>query len=102
MYYDVTRRALALDCKHWHQRWLVTGTGRGTVLHRVHRIKWDTEAEIAGQGQAVCGVRSRLVVPGVLDRMELKRCSRCCRLMGIPQGKGAPYNALTAPEERDC
>lgn len=31
-------------------------------------------------------------IPGWFSRMSLKRCSRCCDLLGYPRGKQSPKN----------
>lgn len=77
---------------NWRSRWMVTP--RWAVLHRVARIEWmdDDHKWIAGRGMTVCGLESELRRPGLFSRMGLKRCASCCRELGIPQGKGAPFN----------
>jgi hypothetical protein len=86
---------LELDTDDWRSRWLVTeGWER---LHRVSSITWDPDFQgqkIVGRGVTVCGKRGRLQVPGIISRMGLTRCVRCCRILGIPEGEGAPFNAF--------
>lgn len=85
---------LPIPPDHWRSRWLhppASGT-----LHRVASIAWDDGMEwIAGEGATVCGHRGRLLMPGIVSRMEAPRCARCCRALGISPGYGAPVNALT-------
>jgi hypothetical protein len=84
---------LKIDQDNWRSRWLVF-SGSGRVLHRVAVIEWeDDEDMIAGDGVVLCGRKGWLHMPGIFSRMDLKRCPKCCRLMGIPQGDGAPFNA---------
>lgn len=66
-------------------------------LHRVSSIDWDDWGgepadKITGYGRTVCGVEGRLAMPGILSRMGLPRCARCCDFVGIPRGDGAPFN----------
>lgn len=72
-------------------------TPRWRVLHRVATIEWgglEPEAMISGVGVSVCGLEGALQMPGILSRMGLPRCAKCCRRLGIPTGDGAPFNAL--------
>lgn len=41
---------------------------------------------------AVCGLRARFQLPGILSRMGLDRCAHCCDTLGIERGHGAPMN----------
>ena len=84
----------------WRKRWVYFGT----VLHRVAAMDdedWEADGliPIGGMGTTACGYRRRLGMPGFLSRMYMKRCPRCCRLAGVRQGKGAPFNDKTLPEE---
>lgn len=82
---------LHLSQDDWRSRWLVLP--RWGVLHRIATIEWDEPDEkISGNGATLCGRTGRLNMPGILSRMGLKRCPKCCRLMGVPQGDGNPYN----------
>lgn len=82
---------LPISQDRWRSRWLVLP--RWGVLHRVAAITWDEPDEmICGYGQTVCGRNGFLRMPGIFSRMGLKRCPRCCKAMGIPQGDGAPFN----------
>lgn len=75
----------------WRSRWLVLP--RWGVIHRVAAIEWeDPEDMISGTGTTVCGRTGRLRMPGIFSRMGLKRCPKCCTILGIPQGGGNPYN----------
>lgn len=88
---------LKLSRKNWRSRWLQTA--RGTSLHRVSAIKWeDPPDRISGEGETVCGKRGWLSMPGIFSRMGATRCRQCCKALGIPQGAGAPFNALTGEQ----
>jgi hypothetical protein len=40
-----------------------------------------------------CGVRVYyLALPGVLEKFDLPRCKRCCKMFKIPYGNGSPGN----------
>lgn len=76
---------------NWRSRWLQLPVG--DRLHRVSEIAWeDEDGERYGHGTTVCGRRGHLRMPGIFSRMWLPRCVHCCRLLGIPEGDGAPYN----------
>jgi hypothetical protein len=84
-------RPLLLD--NWRSRW-VQFLG-GARLHRLSRAAWDAPDEmVAGHGLAVCGRRGRMSMPGIFSRMDAQRCPACCRALCIPNGNGAPFNAL--------
>jgi hypothetical protein len=87
------RPPLPLPDSQWPSRWLVF-VSRGGVLHRVSSIAWrdPDDGLIQGDGVTVCGRRGFLHMPGVLDRIGLPRCEACCRLTGVPEGDGAPWN----------
>jgi hypothetical protein len=81
----------------WVCRWLVLP--RWGALHRVFKIKWDGDDLISGDGMTMCGRRGRLVMPGFMSRLRLKRCGRCCDAACVPKGFGAPYNDKTLSKE---
>jgi len=58
----------------------------------VSEIEWEDEDMIGGLGVTVCGRKGYLTMPGIFSRLGLKRCEHCCRIVGIPQGDGSPYN----------
>jgi hypothetical protein len=86
----MTLPPLPIPQDDWPSRWLVLPSWR--VLHRVAEIEWEDGEMIVGEGVTVCGRRGRLRMPGVFSRIGLKRCTKCCRALGIPQGEGHPYN----------
>lgn len=87
----------------WRSRWLILE--QGEVLHRVARLDVDPtewrEEITDGPGLAVCGQEGAFGIPGIFSRMGTKRCTRCCRALGIPNGDGAPGNAKDF-EEPGC
>lgn len=97
--FDLKNPPLALD--DWRSRWLVLPSSN--ALHRISEIEWgvysDGELEymkdeqISGYGKAVCGAKGDFQMPGMFSRMGRPRCKHCCRLLGIPDGHGAPYNS---------
>lgn len=94
----MTRQPLPLPLEDWRSRWLYKGP-RPSRIHRISEIEWgsgsqwgEPDEKIDGEGVAVCGVRGYWHMPGILSRMGLKRCERCCKALGIPQGNGAPFN----------
>lgn len=36
--------------------------------------------------------RGFLCMPGFSSRLSLQRCPECCKIMGIKEGDGNPYN----------
>ena len=88
---------LHLPRKNWRSRWLVTP--RWGALHRISTIEWQEVEDyggslVHGEGKSVCGVQAHFMMPGFLDRMDLPRCKKCCRALGLPPGSGAPFNVL--------
>ena len=82
---------LPIEKDHWRSRWLVLPSWNR--LHRISEIKWeDADEMIAGDGVAVCGAKGWFCMPGIFSRMGRQRCKRCCRILGIPDGDGAPFN----------
>lgn len=76
------------------------GAARGEVLHHIpggdsgfwaRAVEWH-EPEDRPREVATCGRTITLQAPGVSCRMGMPRCQRCCKLLGIPQGFGGPYN----------
>jgi hypothetical protein len=81
----------------WRKRWVYIGPAY-RVLHRVGRERTEWEgAEVRGAvalyGDTVCGIENRLMsMPGIISRMGLPRCAKCCDKLGVPRGEGAPFN----------
>lgn len=86
-----------LFAKHhdWRSRWLLVGA-HGEVLHRIESLQpegeWREDVTSA-EGRAICGRTGWFFIPGIFSRMGAKRCERCCDLLGIPHGDGAPFNS---------
>jgi hypothetical protein len=91
------RQPLQFPDDEWRRRWLVV-LETYDLLHRVSSIDWNNESTlvvipVGGEGETLCGQAGILAVPGILSRMGLPRCPECCRLAGVPEGDGAPYNS---------
>ncbi|HXJ63997.1 MAG TPA: hypothetical protein VNN79_09600 [Actinomycetota bacterium] len=82
--------------------WLVTGEWRR--LHYVPAVD-DRDDHISGLAfwetywdgrhvpmAAICGTKAEWQLPGILSRIGLDRCARCCDILGIERGHGAPMN----------
>ena len=65
---------------------------RWTVLHAAREIDNKGPWEPGGFGVSECSRSGLLAVPGPFSRMGLRRCKRCCKVKGIPEGYGTPYN----------
>lgn len=88
----VSRLPLQTTDDHWRSRWLVLPRSWDR-LHRVAcGIVWDDEDMTGGVGVTVCGLKGYLIMPGIFSRMGLPRCAHCCRIVGVPEGDGAPFN----------
>ena len=75
----------------WRRDWLYFANGER--LHRVVAITWREDCGLtSGPGETLCGRSGRLSIPGIMSRMGMPRCVRCCKLTGIPRGDGAPFN----------
>lgn len=83
-------RPLDIKTENWRSRWLVFDDWN--VLHRVAKITWDTEDMIEGKGMSVCEKEGWMQVPGIYSRMGTDRCPACCKALGVPEGKGNPFN----------
>ncbi|MEU0659586.1 hypothetical protein [Streptomyces lavendulocolor] len=82
--------------------WLVSGKWR--LLHAIPAalITGDQMRDAIDEGRripahAACGLRRRWDMPGIFSRIARRRCTPCCRALGIPPGNGTPANdaALT-------
>ena len=73
--------------------WLYT-TGRGgKCLHHAAELHDPENWEQGGfMATTTCGRTLHMTLPGLLSRMGLPRCKRCCRLLGIKDGTGSPKN----------
>lgn len=73
-------------------RWDWVITPAGGVLHHVadwHRVD---DVEWTATGRTSCGLVGRVTIPGLLSRMGLSRCKRCCDKLSWPRGIGSPKN----------
>lgn len=73
--------------------WVYTATG--DRLHHCAEVLDDTDAGLAGVnavGRTTCGIQGRFFIPGMLSRMGMDRCARCCDRLGWPRGTGSPKN----------
>jgi hypothetical protein len=66
-----------------------------TSYARLHApSQWDDPDYWAfvEDGRTVCGYSGALRIPGLFTRMGAERCKRCCRMTGMPHGRGSPKN----------
>jgi hypothetical protein len=90
-----------IDDDHWHWRWQYGPVDDYDYLHRIaepyrvgRKAAWK-----AHRAFTVCGLTGSFSMPGFLSRMDAPRCPACCKTLKIRQGKGAPWNDVTAPDE---
>lgn len=69
--------------------WL-TPVSSWSKLHYID-AKWPEKDFLA---TSWCGVTTTFALPGVISRLGMPRCRRCCSLLGVPQGKGSLPNEL--------
>jgi hypothetical protein len=75
--------------------WLYTDNNRsGGRLHHAASLEDPAWWYIALSGKAVmtCGLRGAFRIPGIISRMNMPRCARCCDRLGISRGDGSPKN----------
>ena len=74
--------------------WDWAQTATGFVLHHVKHLDDPKlfDEERSGLGRTMCGVGTRLNVPGFFSRTGQERCKKCCLILGIPTGTGSPKN----------
>lgn len=73
--------------------WVYTSTG--DRLHHFAELLDDTDAGLAGVnavGRATCGLTNRFFIAGLISRLSMARCARCCDRLGWPRGVGSPKN----------
>ena len=74
--------------------WAVTEHGR--VLHGVEQLNsvgdHEESPDTWAYGDTFCGYSGKLYVPGLLTRMGARRCKKCSRILGWPDGHGSPKN----------
>lgn len=79
-----------LDVAKWS--WVYTAHGK-----RLHHLAKPENLERIdddwwASGFASCGLWSTFFLPGIMSRMGLERCARCCDVLGWPRGTGSPKN----------
>lgn len=82
----------------WHHRWQQFYKSRRAVLHRVAAVERRNDLWCEITGTTVCGRRGEMHMPGIFSRMGAPRCKRCCALLGVRPGEGAPYNDKSLPK----
>lgn len=84
----------------WRRRWMQTGNRQ--ALHRLSSITWDDAEHLGGAGVVVCGKEGAFRMPGFFSRMDALRCRACCKVLGIPTGRGAPMNVASGEDWQDA
>lgn len=61
--------------------------------NRLHYLpeQWPEED---WEATAICGLTTTFALPGVLSRLGMSRCAKCCRKLGVPRGHGTLPNDL--------
>lgn len=78
----------------WWATWVYfSAEDESALLHRIENVEWDWEYPSAGLGVMKCGRSGFVEVPGVLSRLYCTRCPVCCAVVGVPEGKGTPFNS---------
>jgi len=72
--------------------WWITRSGNYLHSAQVDYYSFSKYGNVGGRGITACGRRTELWIPGIFSRMGLLRCSRCCRILGYPEGRGSPKN----------
>lgn len=96
------------DEQNWRWQQPVFGRDR-SVLHRVALFERRCNDQDPGgpvgvvEATTVCVLEAPVMtMPGLFSRMGATRCKRCCKLLGIPDGKGTPHNeepVIVEPKE---
>ena len=91
------------NVNEWRSRWV--HAVKGSRIHRIAKLTSSRKAWKdfpSGEGETVCGLVGKVWMPGFITRLAGTRCAKCCKLVGIPRGIGAPYNdpTLFPPEGR--
>jgi hypothetical protein len=93
----MTSHPIGENAGHW---WLVSGKWRR--LHAIPASAANPQAMRTAiddnepiPARAACGIRRGWWMPGLGSRLGLRRCTPCCRALGIPAGNGTPANEET-------
>lgn len=77
--------------------WLCCGKWR--VLHAIpaaaispEQMRDAIDYDQPPRVRAACGLNRRWWMPGIFSRLGRRRCTACCRALGIPPGNGTPCN----------
>ena len=73
--------------------WVYVGSYGGRLHHAVELEDpegWERRGFVVGL--TTCGLAGKLDIPGLLSRMGVDRCIRCCDKLGIKRGTGSPKN----------
>ncbi len=92
-----------------HGHWWLTTILSWRCLHAIPAAAIDPADEEAVEElceapgpllRAVCGTTAHMTLPGVISRFSLPRCASCCRVLGIPGGRGTPVNQASEGRPR--
>jgi hypothetical protein len=97
----MTAHPISENAGHW---WLVSGKERR--LHAVPGQAISLQQMRAGidecqliPARAACGMSRRWWMPGLFSRLGRRRCTPCCRTLGILAGCGTPANEKALLED---
>lgn len=102
----MTAHPIPENAGHW---WLVCGKWRR--LHAIPAAAVDPTDEDARDrlcyppgipARAACQLRRGWQMPGLFSRLGRRRCTPCCRALGIPPGYGTPANENHRKENPDA
>lgn len=97
-------------------KWVQPAKGRSNTLHRLATMTFNSDDCLGGDvategadwsvrnctGTTVCGKDGHWIVPGLFSRMGALRCRQCCRKIGVPGGRGTPWNDKTLSKEEQA
>ena len=77
--------------------WDWVHVGSGQRLHAVEELDAIDQNTFVqtGVGKTACGLKSKMVIPGIRSRMSTIRCATCCQVVGMPRGRQSPKNIDT-------
>ena len=79
--------AWLVPSKTWNRLHYMPGVDSETWEHW-----WDNTDGDGHTLTAACGSTFVATLPGFMSRMGAPRCKRCCSVLGVPDGDGAPVN----------